>query len=270
MDLPRNRFKHAIAAREPLYGTWLMAAATSTAEAMGCAGFDFVVVDMEHVPIDTPQMIDILRTVAGTPASAVTRVPWNDMVMVKRALDAGAQTLMFPFVQNAGEARRAVSYTRYPPDGVRGVAGTQRASRYGAVPDYFRQAATELCVIVQIETVEALNQLDAIATVAGVDSIFIGPGDLSASMGHLGDIGNAAVQEKLASAAKRCQLLGKPCGIVGSNPDMVERFLDYGYSWVALGSDLSLMTGRAREWLGRLRGDAPAATAAATKSQGAY
>ena len=175
-------------------------------------------------------------------------------------------------MQNAGEARRAVSYTRYPPDGVRGVAGTQRASRYGAVPDYFRQAATELCVIVQIETIEALNQLDAIATVGGVDAIFIGPGDLSASMGHLGDIGNAAVQEKLASAAERCQLLGKPCGIVGPNPDMVARFLDYGYSWVALGSDLSLMTGRAREWLGRLKGDeaTTAAAAAAAKSRDSY
>ena len=269
MDLPRNDFKHAIAARERQFGTWLMSAATSTAEAMGCAGFDFVVVDMEHVPIDTPQMIDILRTVAGTPASAVTRVPWNDMVMVKRALDAGAQTLMFPFVQNANEARRAVSYTRYPPDGVRGVAGMQRGSRYGAVPNYLKVAASELCVVVQIETVEALNQLDAIAAVAGVDSIFIGPGDLSASMGYLGDIGNAAVQDKLASAAKRCEMLGKPCGIVGPNPDMVARFLDYGFSWVAIGSDLSLMTGRAQEWLGKLRGGS-AAAAPAAKTQGAY
>lgn len=272
MELPVNHFKRALREGRTIFGAWLMSGAPSTAEALGCAGFDFLVVDMEHVPVDTAQMIDILRALGGTPAPGVVRLPWNDMVMVKRALDAGAQTLMFPFVQNAGEARRAVSYTRYPPDGVRGVAGTQRASRYGAVPDYFRQAATELCVIVQIETIEALNQLDAIATVGGVDAIFIGPGDLSASMGHLGDIGNAAVQEKLASAAERCQLLGKPCGIVGPNPDMVARFLDYGYSWVALGSDLSLMTGRAREWLGRLKGNeaTTAAAAAAAKSRDSY
>jgi 2-dehydro-3-deoxyglucarate aldolase/4-hydroxy-2-oxoheptanedioate aldolase len=152
MELPLNRFKRAIAATAgPVpVGTWLLSGAPSTAEAMGCAGFDFVVVDMEHVPIDTPQMVDLLRAVAATPAAAVTRVPWNDMVMAKRALDAGANTLMFPFVQNADEARRAVAYTRYPPEGVRGVAGLQRGSRYGTVADYRTRAAAELCVIVQI------------------------------------------------------------------------------------------------------------------------
>ena len=113
----------SLPASHPVFGTWLMSGAPSTAEALGCAGFDFLVVDMEHMPVDTPQMIDMLRTIAGTPAPAVVRLPWNDMVMVKRALDAGAQSLLLPFVQNADEARRAVAYTRYPPDGVRGVAG---------------------------------------------------------------------------------------------------------------------------------------------------
>jgi 4-hydroxy-2-oxoheptanedioate aldolase len=267
MDMPVNRFKRDIASGKLPFGTWLMSAAEAPAEALGCAGFDFLVVDMEHVPIDTPQMIAILRAIAGTPASAVTRVPWNDMVMVKRALDAGAQTLMFPFVQNADEARRAVAYTRYPPDGVRGVAGMQRASRYSTVPNYAKHAADEQCVIVQIETLPALEQLPAIAAVPGVDSIFIGPGDLSASMGHLGDIAHPAVQEKLKHGAQLCRQLGKPCGIVGPNPDMVGKFIEYGYSWVAIGSDLSLMIGRAQEWLGKLKGAAPAA---APKAQGAY
>ncbi len=267
MDMPVNQFKRALGAGRTVYGTWLMSAAPSTAEALGSAGFDFLVVDMEHVPIDTPQLVDLLRTVAGTPASAVTRVPWNDLVMVKRALDAGAQTIMFPFVQNAEEARRAVAATRYPPDGNRGVAAMHRASRFGAVPNYLKHAADELCVIVQIETLPALAELAAIAAVPGVDSIFIGPGDLSASMGHLGDIGNAAVQEKLREGAQRCKALRMPCGIVGPNPDMVGRFLDYGYSWVAVGSDLSFMVGRAQEWLGRMKGLAPAA---APKQQGAY
>jgi len=259
MDMPVNQFKRALATGRMIHGTWLMSAAPSTAEALGSAGLDFLVVDMEHVPVDTPQLVDLLRAVAGTPASAVTRVPWNDLVMVKRALDAGAQTIMFPFVQNAEEARRAVAATRYPPDGNRGVAAMHRASRYGAVPNYLKNAADEVCVIVQIETLSALAELAAIAAVPGVDSIFIGPGDLSASMGHLGDIGNAAVQEKLREGAQQCKALRMPCGIVGPNPDMVGRFVDYGYTWVAVGSDLSFMVGRAQEWLGRLKGAAPAA-----------
>jgi 2-dehydro-3-deoxyglucarate aldolase/4-hydroxy-2-oxoheptanedioate aldolase len=188
---------------------------------------------MEHVPIDTPQMIGILRAVAGTPASPIVRLPWNDLVMVKRALDAGAQSLMFPFVQDEREAARAVAATRYPPDGIRGAAGVHRASRYGTIPNYFRLAAAELCVIVQIETAHALERLAAIAEVPGVDE---------------------------------CRPLGKPCGIVGPNPDMVARFVDYGYSWVAVGSDMSMMVGRAQEWLGKLRGSA----APAPKPQGAY
>ena len=266
MDLPRNTFKHAIAQGAPQFGVWLMSAAPSTAEALGCVGFDFLVVDMEHTPIDTPQMIGILRAIAGTRASAVTRLPWNDTVMVKRALDAGAQSLMFPFVQDEREAARAVASTRYPPDGIRGAAGVHRGSRYGTIPGYFKVAASELCVIVQIETLEALERLPQIAAVPGVDSIFIGPGDLSGSMGMLGDIGHADVQAKLAHAAAECKRLRKPVGIVGPNPDMVQRFQGYGYTWVAVGSDMSMMVGRAQEWLGKLRGsDAPA-----PRPQGAY
>jgi len=265
MDLPVNHFKRAIVAGNPLVGTWLSSGSTATAEAMGCVGFDFLVVDMEHTPLDPPQMADILRAIAGTPAEAVVRPPWNDMVMVKRAMDAGAQTLLVPFVQNAGEARRAVSYTRYPPEGVRGVAGTHRGSRFGAVPNYLKVAGGEACVIVQIETLTALAELEAIAAVAGVDSIFVGPGDLSASMGHLGDIGHPAVQEKLAFAAAECRRLGKPCGIVGGTPDMVAKFLAYGYSWVAVASDMAMMMGRAQEFLGNVRG-----VAAGTVASGNY
>ena len=265
MDLPINQFKRAIASGRTPLGAWLGSGAASTAEALGCAGFDFLVVDMEHTPIDTPQMIGILQAIAGTPAQAIVRPPWNDMVMVKRALDAGAQSLLLPFVQNADEARRAVAYTRYPPDGVRGVAGTHRGSRYGTVPNYLKRANEEICVIVQIETLPALAKLDEIAAVPGIDSIFIGPSDLSASMGHLGDIVHGAVQEHLAAAAKACRRAGKPSGIIGPTPEMVARFIDYGYSWVAIGSDMGFMVGRAQEYLSRFRGsgasaDKPAAS----------
>lgn len=253
MDLPVNHFKRAIASGGTPVGAWLVSAAPSTAEALGCVGFDFLVVDMEHTPIDMQQMIGILQTIAGTPAQAIVRPPWNDMVMVKRVLDAGAQSLLFPFVQNADEARRAVAYTRYPPAGVRGVAAMHRGSRYGTIPNYVKSAQDEICVIVQIETMTALAQLEAIAAVSGVDSIFIGPADLSASMGFPGDMGNPAVQDKLAAGAQTCKKLGKPCGIVGANPELVEKFLDYGFSWVAVGSDIAMLVTRAQEYLGALR-----------------
>ena len=253
MDLPVNGFKRAIASGKTQIGCWLASGAPSTAEALGCAGFDFLVVDTEHTPIDPPQMIDILRTIAGTPAQAIVRPPWNDMVMVKRVLDAGALTLLLPFVQSVEEARRAVAYTRYPPEGVRGVAGTHRGSRYGTIPNYATRAHEEICVIVQIETLTAFGELEAIASVPGVDSLFIGPSDLSASMGLLGDLGNPAVQEKLAAGAQACKRLGKPCGIIGFNPEMAKKFLGYGFSWVAVSSDLALMVGRAQEYLGAMR-----------------
>jgi 2-dehydro-3-deoxyglucarate aldolase/4-hydroxy-2-oxoheptanedioate aldolase len=253
MDLPVNGFKRAIASGKTQIGCWLASGAPSTAEALGCAGFDFLVVDTEHTPIDPPQMIDILRTIAGTPAQAIVRPPWNDMVMVKRVLDAGALTLLLPFVQSAEEARRAVAYTRYPPEGVRGVAGTHRGSRYGTIPNYATRAHEEICVIVQIETLTAFGELEAIASVPGVDSLFIGPSDLSASMGLLGDLGNPAVQQKLAAGAQACKRLGKPCGIIGFNPEMAKKFLGYGFSWVAVSSDLALMVGRAQEYLGAMR-----------------
>jgi 4-hydroxy-2-oxoheptanedioate aldolase len=253
MELPVNHFKRALASGATPIGAWLVSAASSTAEALGCLGFDFLVVDMEHTPIDLQQMVGILQTIAGTPAQAIVRPPWNDMVMVKRALDAGAQSLLFPFVQSAEEAKHAVAYTRYPPAGVRGVAGMHRGSRYGTIPNYVQNADEEICVIVQIETLTALTQLESIATVPGVDSIFIGPADLSASMGFRGDMGNPAVQDKLAAGARACRRLGKPCGIVGANPELVGKFLDYGFSWVAVGSDIAMLVSRAQEYLGAVR-----------------
>jgi 4-hydroxy-2-oxoheptanedioate aldolase len=259
VDMPKNRFKAALASGHTPLGTWLVSGSPATAEAMGCLGFDFVVLDMEHTPIDMAQFTEILRTIEGTPAGVVARVPWNDMVMVKRALDAGAQSLMFPFVQNAEEARRAVSYTRYPPDGVRGVAAVHRASRQGTVANYQKNAASELCVVVQIETLAALEQLPAIAAVPGVDSLFIGPADLSASMGHLGNMTHPDVLAKLEEGARKCREAGKHVGIVGPNPEVVAKFIEYGYSWVAIASDLGMMVGRAQEWLGKVRGTPQAA-----------
>jgi 2-dehydro-3-deoxyglucarate aldolase/4-hydroxy-2-oxoheptanedioate aldolase len=263
MDPYTNRFKRALADGRTLFGAWLMSGAPSTAEALGVSGFDFLVVDMEHTPLETHHMVDTLRAIAGTPASHVVRMPWNDMVMVKRALDGGAQSILLPFVQDAEEARRAVASTRYPPAGVRGVAGTHRGHRWGTVPDYFKTASDELCVMVQIETMPALARLPEIAAVPGIDAIFVGPSDLSASMGHLGDIAHADVQAALRDAAHRCRELGKPAGIIGANPDLVAKYVEYGYQWIAIGSDMGFMLGRGQEWLGRAKGLSPATAAPA-------
>jgi 2-dehydro-3-deoxyglucarate aldolase/4-hydroxy-2-oxoheptanedioate aldolase len=260
-----NRFKSWLTSRpaKPPIGTWLMSGAPATAEALGFCGFDFLVVDMEHVPVDLSETIAILRAIAGTPAEPLVRLPWSDQVLVKRVLDAGARSVMFPFVQTAEEARRAVSYTRYPPDGVRGVAAIHRGSRYGRAPDYLKTAGDQIAVVLQLETPTAVERTAEIAAVDGCDALFLGPGDLSASMGHIGDIAHPEVQALIARAAELAHAAGKPIGIVGPNPDMVGRFLGYGYDWAAVASDMAMMTGRAVEWASALRGSVLAAAPAA-------
>jgi 4-hydroxy-2-oxoheptanedioate aldolase len=261
-----NRFKGWLrgAGPRPPLGTWLMAAAPATAEALGYSGFDFLVVDMEHVPIEISDLAGILRAVGCTPADAVVRLAWNDQVLVKRALDAGAQTIMLPFVQNADEARRAVSFAKYPPEGVRGVAAVHRGSRFGRAVDYLKRANDEVAVIVQLETPDAIERLPEIAAVPGIDAVFVGPGDLAAAMGHIGNIAHPDVQALIERAARSASDAGTPVGIVGPNPDMVRRFIDYGYGYVAIGSDIAMMTSRASEWLAAVRQTpAPVASPAA-------
>lgn len=259
-----NRFKTWLRGEgpRPPLGTWLMAAAPATAEAMGYSGFDFLVVDMEHVPIEVADLAHILRATGCTPAQAVVRLAWNDQVLVKRVLDAGAQTIMLPFIQNAEEARLAVSYAKYPPEGVRGVAAVHRGSRFGRATDYLKCANDQVAVVVQLETPEAIERLPEIAAVPGIDAVFVGPGDLAAAMGHIGNIAHPEVQSLIEKAAKMAKAECKPIGIVGPNPDMVRRFIDYGYSYVAIASDIAMMTSRASEWLGSLRGTTATATVA--------
>lgn len=251
-----NLFKKRLSERRPIFGTWLMSTASSTAEALGHLGFDFLVVDMEHTPIETPDLAHILRAIQTTPAAAVPRLAWNDPVMIKRAMDSGAQTLMLPFVQTAEEAAAGVRAALYPPEGTRGVAGVHRGSRYGSVPDYFRRANAEACVIVQIETPQALAALDEIAATPGLGGVFVGPADLSASMGRLGEMTHPDVQNALRDAAEKTRRAGVPIGIVGPTPEFCHRCIDYGYDFVAIASDLGMMTSRAREWLQAL-GEAP-------------
>ena len=253
MDMPVNAFKRSLSSGVLPVGTWLMSGSQGAAEALGCAGFDFLVVDMEHVPIDVPHALTLLQAIAGTPAQPIVRLAANDPVLVKRAMDIGAQTLMFPFVQNEDEAASAVAAAKYPPQGTRGFAGMHRASRYGTVADYARRANDEACIIIQLETPSAIERLDAIAAVPGVDAIFVGPGDLSATAGHIGQIAHTDVQAQLQYCAKRCREHAMPIGTVGPTPEMVRTFVDYGYSFVAVASDMGMMMRQAADFLTRIR-----------------
>ena len=226
---------------QPPIGSWVSSASPIVAEAMGLAGFEWGVLDMEHAPVDMMQLVHLLQALGNTKMVPVVRVPWNDAVTVKRVLDAGATTVLFPFVQNADEARRAVAATRYPPAGQRGMSGMSRGARFGTVPNYLKTADAGMGVIVQLETPQALAQLEAIATVEGVDAIFIGPADLSASMGHVGQFTHPAVMQAMADAARRCKRLGKPIGTVGGTPDTVTQYRALGYDFLAVSSDMGLL-----------------------------
>lgn len=263
-----NAFKQCLARAktQTVVGTWIMSASPLICEAMGCAGFDWCVIDMEHTPLDQMEVIHLLQAAAGTPMVPVVRVPWNDTVMIKRVLDAGATTLLIPFVQNAQEAADAVAATRYPPQGRRGMAGMSRASRFGTFPNYLTRANEGMAVIVQLETPHAINQLEAIAAVDGVDALFIGPGDLSATMGHVGQLTHPEVLALTAEAVRRAHAAGRPIGTVGGTPEVVQQYRDMGFDFVAIASDLGLLMRAATGALTALGKDLQAAKAQQSKS----
>lgn len=236
-----NTFKKRLLAGETLIGLWSSLCSPIAAEALADAGFDWLLFDSEHSPVEVAGLYPLLQAAASGSAEAIVRPAWNDKVLIKRVLDIGAQTILVPFVQNAAEARAAVAATRYPPEGIRGVAGSTRASRYGRAKDYFRIANREVCLLVQIETGEALEALAEIAGVDGVDGVFIGPSDLAASLGHLGNPGHEDVQRALHEAVDQLRLLGKPAGILATSPEDAGRYRDWGYQFVAAGVDLGLL-----------------------------
>ncbi|WBU59930.1 HpcH/HpaI aldolase family protein [Paracoccus albus] len=249
MPAPKNLFKQRLLAGETQLGLWMSLASPVAAEALSLLGFDWLLFDTEHAPVEIAQLQSLLQAAATGTASCAARPAWNDKVLIKRVLDVGAQTVLVPFVQNAEEAAGAVAATRYPPEGIRGVAGGTRASRYGTQPDYLQTANAEICTIVQVETRAALDEIEAIAAVDGVDGIFIGPSDLSASLGYLGNPSARDVQEQLAQTAKRIIAAGKAPGILATNMADAKRYCEMGYRFVACGVDLGLLTGAARELL---------------------
>ncbi len=265
-----NAFKQLLSGggAVPPLGTWVMSASSLVAEAMGHVGFDFGVVDMEHTPLDLTTVVHMLQAIAGTRMMPIVRVPWNDAVTIKRVLDLGATTLLVPFVQNAEEAAQAVGAVRYPPDGWRGMAGMSRASRFGTTPDYLTTANTGVSVILQLETPQAVAQLEAIAAVPGVAALFMGPGDLSASMGLPGKLTHPDVMAVMADAARRCRTVGMPVGTVGGTPEVVGQYRAMGYDFVAIASDMGLMMRAAQAALAALRAQVITPAAAASSTPG--
>lgn len=250
MDLPVNQFKRAIAAGRSQIGLWCSLASNVSIEIVAGSGFDWLLLDTEHSPNEIPMVYGQLQAVMENAVHPIVRPPWNDMVVIKRYLDAGVQTLLIPMVQDKAEAEAAVASTRYPPKGVRGFASGSRSSRFGRIRDYHTRCEEEICVLVQIETQRSLDNLEAIAAVDGVDGLFIGPGDLSAGLGHLGNQGHPDVVRAIEDAMRRIVACGKAPGILTSDEALARRCIELGCLFTAVGADSGILA-RGSEQLAR-------------------
>jgi 4-hydroxy-2-oxoheptanedioate aldolase len=241
LDIPTNRLKRALREGRPQIGCWSSLASHISVEILAGSGFDWLLLDTEHAPNELPMVHSQLQAMEGGTATPVVRAAWNDAVIIKRLLDVGVQNLLVPFVQTPDEARRAVAATRYPPDGIRGVAVAIRANRWGRVTDYPRRANAEIGLIVQLETRLALENLEAIAAVEGIDGLFIGPSDLAADLGHPGDNRHPDVRATIEDAIARIRATGKFPGILAPVEADARHWLERGCLFVAVGNDAILL-----------------------------
>ncbi len=244
-----NAFKRKLLQRELAYGGWLALSSPLASEALAYAGFDFLVLDTEHAPADTMDLVALLQAVSAAPAHPVVRVTENRAALVKRAMDAGAQTVLFPNVNSADEALAAAGAMRYPHagnGGCRGVAGVTRGNRFGLVPGALLAANETACTVVQIESAAALAEVEQIAAVPQVDALFVGPADLAASLGHLGDSGHADVQAAIARVAQVAAAHAKAAGILALSTAQAQHYRALGYTMIALGLDTQWLLQGAR------------------------
>lgn len=255
MKLPENRFKRALGEEGLQYGLWLGLGSPVAAELGACAGFDWVLVDGEHGANDYRSVYSQVQAVEGSGASAIVRLPDDNPARIKRYLDMGAQSLLIPMVDTAEQAQKLVSAVRYPPRGIRGLATSiTRASRWTQIEDYARQADEQICLIVQAESVTALDNLKEITAVEGVDSVFIGPSDLSASMGYLGQPGHPEVRAAVAQALRDIAAVGKAPGTLAGSPEEVRRHAENGAKFLGIGSDTGLLVAATRDLLASVSG----------------
>ncbi len=269
LQTPTNRFKQAMAQRQAQIGLWLGLADAYSAEILAGTGYDWLLVDGEHAPNDLRSILHQLQAIASAasatsalppgaqPRHPVARVPVGDTALIKQFLDLGVQTLLVPMVDTAEQARQLVRATRYAPEGVRGMGSAlARSSRWQAYPQYVHEANQQICLLVQAETVEAMNNLDTIAATPGVDGVFIGPADLSASMGHPGNPGHPEVQAAIQDGIARILRAGKAPGILATTESQARQWLAAGALFVAVGVDTMLLASAAQDLLARFRTEA--------------
>jgi 4-hydroxy-2-oxoheptanedioate aldolase len=252
---PINKFKHRLQNGDTVFGIWAGLASAYSIEICATSGMDWVLIDGEHAPNDVRSILAQLQAMAPHRAAAVVRPPIGETWLIKQYLDLGAQTLLVPMVETAAQARALVAATRYPPQGVRGVgAALARASAFGSRSQYITSADEQICMLVQVETVSGLEHLTEIAQTEGVDGVFIGPADLAASMGHPGNPSHPDVQRAIESAIAAVVATGKPPGILTSDPDLAQRYIDLGVRFIAVGTDVTLLGNSVRNLARRFGG----------------
>jgi 4-hydroxy-2-oxoheptanedioate aldolase len=258
VQIPVNSFRDALRAGRPQIGLWVGLADANAAEALAGTGFDWLLLDGEHAPNDTRTVLDQLRAIAPYPVQAVVRPVQADVALVKQYLDVGAQTLLIPMVDTAEQAALMVRAMRYAPDGIRGMgAALARASRWNQVDDYLDRANEQMCLLVQVETAEALGNLAAIAAVDGVDGVFFGPADLSASMGYRGKPEHPEVQRAILDGIATIRAAGKAAGILMSDRTRARQYLEAGALFVAVGVDTTLLVRAATELASSFKSELP-------------
>jgi 4-hydroxy-2-oxoheptanedioate aldolase len=262
-----NPFKQALADKRAQIGLWLGLADAYSAEICAGAGFDWLLIDGEHSPNDLRSILGQLQAMAPYPVHPIARVPVGHgnigTALIKQYLDLGVQTLLVPMVDTPEQAAALVLAMRYPPQGIRGMGGA-RASGWGRNPAYVHEANDQVCLLVQVETEAALRNLDAIAATPGVDGVFIGPADLSASLGHVGNPGHPEVQAAITDAIARIQKAGKAAGILTPDEALAQRYLGLGATFVAVGLDTNLLVKTTSALAARFKSTVPVVTASQT------
>ncbi|CAN5458955.1 2-dehydro-3-deoxyglucarate aldolase [soil metagenome] len=235
-----NEFRRRVLAQEPVIGCWASLASPNTTEVLGYAGFDWILLDGEHAPNDVISFVPQLMALKESVSAPVVRPSWLNAIAFKRLLDAGFYNFLVPFIDSAEQAREAVAATRYPPAGIRGVSVSTRSNKFGTVPDYFTKVNEHICVMAQIEGPIGLAAADEIAAVDGIDCLFVGPSDLSATLGHFGNPKHPDVQKAIADIFAAAKRQGKASGILAPVEEDARRYLSMGCTVVAVGSDLGV------------------------------
>lgn len=236
-----NPLKQKLQAGQPCFGAWLLSTSADMAEILACAGIDFLILDHEHGQGSIESAIGQLRAMKGTNCVSVLRTPSNDYVYIKRALDAGVGGIMVPNVNSAEEARRVVDACRYAPRGFRGAFGGMRAMAYGFNPAYYDQCSDDILTVVQVENARAIDAIPEIAAVEGIDVVFIGPRDLSASLGKLNQFDDQVVRGHIERAAAAILASGRLLGSTAASGKVAKDMAARGYRFIVPGSDATLL-----------------------------